>query len=148
MSKKYNWAIVSGNIRDAKIDYVNIINDKTKTELGAYIKSHIDDLIDHLQCMTDGITTLLKNGEKIKDNKIYSILKHFIQTFEDLETCQDYKKLLKQLSKKFDKLSDETVVKNFYYKSEYSFTTISHLEKNLKEEILEPNSSDEFDESI
>lgn len=117
MSKKYDWIIISGE-GHPNVTHANIIKNKTKTELGKYIKSYIPALYDHfenmLRCNESGgkIWKMMhKLMHKYKEDKNYEYVDQFVE--ENVTTEEQLYHFVDRLKEKLDKITNENIVNEF-----------------------------------
>lgn len=124
--KKYNWLIVSGNA-EYGINYADIINNKTKEEMGRYVKDHIKDLYDHFNEM------LRMNDD---GGNIWGIMqelgKNYGNDFFDPNTEEELEKCIEIISEQLEKINDYNIVDDFYaYGYNKDFVRINQLNKKM-----------------
>ena len=132
MPEKKDWIIFSQS--EEGTDYANMVRNKTKEGVGRYIKTHVDELFGHFECMSDYDYEL----GKVNDNKkILDIKKKLEQKDEDCfeycETVDDYNSLVAKITKELSKLSDIDVFNGFFSHNDQNRTGIMEYEPHLGE---------------
>ncbi|AYV85179.1 MAG: hypothetical protein Satyrvirus6_11 [Satyrvirus sp.] len=137
MEQKYNWIIVSGST--ICIEYANIIKNKTKKELGNYIRNHISELYDHFLFMQEQFYVMPGSNISYNSNIAYNKIKskmgdipyvHGRDIFK-ADTKNKLSNISEIINKNLQSLSDEEIVDEFptYDSNLGRFCMISKLKK-------------------
>lgn len=125
MSTK-SWIICTGSKYETK--YAHMFHNKTKEEIGYYIKTHVDELMGHFE-------TISGSENLITENNIHNILTELRDDIQECETSEEYNIIVIKITERLSKLSDITVFFDFYYRDDLSYTSIVKYEPHLGERI-------------
>jgi hypothetical protein len=126
--KKYNWCMSSGNSIQG-VHTVDILENKTKKEVGSYIKLHVRDLFEHFI----HLTYCDDSG-----GKVWTFMWNLYKKYsENLNTCEDkehFEQVIMKIEKELSKIEDENIVDEFMgYDTSYNFVTIRTLPKRKRD---------------
>lgn len=128
---KKDWIICSGD--KYTTHYSHVLLDMTEKEVGQYIKTHVEDLMGHIE-MIYGIINF------VKSNCVGNALKKYKIMFDGIESLDDYDKFVEVITHELSKIPDKELFNNFYFVEDLTYIRINdynpHIGERTKQNII------------